>query len=108
MNQTTRIAGGALAVSVLAGCGSIVNGSSNPSAPFDDGLSGSEEQFNRMTGPCVDQAARLTGLDRRSIGVLDRIRTGGGPLLTMSAGGTKYSCRLEDNGRVTVFSEYAN
>jgi hypothetical protein len=61
-----------------------------------------------MADPCIAQAARMTGLNRGAIVVTDRIRTGGGPLLTLNAGGTRYSCRLEDDGRVTVFSEYAN
>lgn len=74
----------------------------------NDGLSGSPDQFNRMENPCIDQAARMTGLSRGQISVTNRIRTGGGPLLTLNAGGTKYSCRLEDNGSVTVFSEFAN
>jgi uncharacterized protein YgiM (DUF1202 family) len=73
-----------------------------------DGLSGTQDQFNRMANPCIAQASRLTGVNRGSITVLGQIRTGGGPLLTLSAAGTKYSCRLESNGSVTVFSEFAN
>jgi len=74
----------------------------------NDGLSGTPVQFDRMVTPCVAQAARLTGASRGSIRVLDRIRTGGGPILTLSAAGGKYTCRLEANNSVTVFSEYAN
>ena len=73
-----------------------------------DGLSGTPVQFDWMVTPCVAQAARLTGASRGSIRVLDRIRTGGGPILTLSAAGGKYTCRLEANDSVTVFSEYAN
>ena len=76
--------------------------------PADDGLSGSPEQFAAMERPCVEQASRLTGVAQRAISVLDRIRTGGGPILTLDAAGTKYTCRLEDDGGVTVFSEFAN
>ncbi len=74
----------------------------------NDGLSGTPVQFDRMVTPCVAQAARLTGASRGSIRVLDRIRTGGGPILTLSVAGGKYTCRLEANDSVTVFSEYAN
>ena len=74
----------------------------------DDGLSGTQDQFSMMTGPCVAQAARMTGAEQGSIVVTDQIRTGGGPLLTLDADGTPYSCRLEDDGSVTVFSEFAN
>lgn len=108
MNQVIRIAVSAIAVSALAGCGTTGNDDSGSTGSVDDGLSGSQEQFERMTGPCISQAARMTGLSQSAITVMDRIRTGGGPLLTLSAGGTKYSCRLEDNGKVTVFSEFAN
>ncbi len=76
--------------------------------PPNDGLSGTEAQFNSMTSPCINQASRLTGVPARDINITNRIRTGGGPLLTLEAAGTKYSCRLEDNGTVTVFSEFAN
>jgi len=81
--------------------GSASSGSNN-------GLSGTPVQFDRMVTPCVAQAARLTGASRGSIRVLNRIRTGGGPILTLSAAGGKYTCRLEANNSVTVFSEYAN
>ena len=81
--------------------GSASSGSNN-------GLSGTPVQFDRMVTPCVAQAARLTGASRGSIRVLNRIRTGGGPILTLSAAGGKYTCRLEANDSVTVFSEYAN
>jgi hypothetical protein len=97
-------------VAALAGCGTTtsVDTGMSPTGPVGDGLSGTQAQFDSMTNPCIAQAARMTGLSRGAIVVTDRIRTGGGPLLTLSAGGTKYSCRLEDNGTVTVFSEYAN
>ncbi|MBK1703592.1 hypothetical protein CKO40_03230 [Halochromatium glycolicum] len=74
----------------------------------NDSLQGTPEQFSRMTQPCIAQASRMTGVSPGSITIIDRIRTGGGPLLTLNAGGTKYSCRLEDDGSVTVFSEFAN
>lgn len=90
---TTGVAG------LLAGCMEV---------PANDGLSGSTTQFDSMEQPCRTQAARLTGVPKGAIIVTDRLRTGGGPLLTLSAAGMNYSCRLEDNGSVTVFSEFAN
>lgn len=110
MNRQLRIAACAVALVMMSGCGSTTNGggSASISGAMDDGLSGTTAQFNRMRSPCIDQAQRMTGLDRTAISVTDEIRTGGGPLLTLNAGGSKYSCRLEDNGSVTVFSEYAN
>lgn len=80
----------------------------NAGSSANDGLSGTPAQFDRMVMPCIAQASRLTGASRGSIRILDRIRTGGGPILTLSANGAKYTCRLESNGNVTVFSEYAN
>jgi hypothetical protein len=73
-----------------------------------DGLSGTEAQFSQMEQPCIAQAARLTGVSRGAIFVRERIRTGGGPLLVLDAGGAAFSCRFEDDGSVTVFSEFAN
>ena len=90
------------AATVLAGCVETTGSSAN------DGLSGTEAQFNAMTAPCIDQAARYTNYPAMDINIADRIRTGGGPLLVLDAGGRRVSCRLEDNGSVTVFSEYAN
>ena len=105
--QFLRIASACVALSFVVGCAS--SGSSvDTGSSINDGLSGTLDQFSQMTGPCIDQAQRMTGLDRAAITVTDQIRTGGGPLLTLDAGGTKYSCRREEDGRVTVFSEYAN
>jgi hypothetical protein len=50
----------------------------------------------------------MTGLRQGRIVVTNRIRTGGGPLLALDAAGTRYSCRLEYRGGVTVFSEHIN
>lgn len=61
-----------------------------------------------MRAHCIAQAANKTGLPRSAIAVTSRIETGGGPLITLDAGGQSLSCRREANGRVTVFSEYAN
>ncbi|SNT41095.1 hypothetical protein SAMN05421757_1184 [Tropicimonas sediminicola] len=98
-----RISALALTAAALGGCvetsGSATGGS---------GLSGTDTQFNAMTGPCIEQASRMTGASQGAIRVLDRIQTGGGPILTLDAAGAKYTCRLEDNGSVTVFSEFAN
>lgn len=104
------VARAALVAAMLAGCGGGSGGDRPaPSAPpANDGLSGSPEQFAAMERPCVEQAARLTGVAQGTISVLDRIQTGGGPILTLDAAGTKYTCRLENDGGVTVFSEFAN
>ncbi len=112
---------GALCTFGLSACSETANqgGSLQPSGSMtqlpapasqmgNDGLSGSPDQFARMANPCIEQAARMRGLGQGQVVVTDQIRTGGGPLLTLDAAGTKLSCRLEDNGSVTVFSEYAN
>ncbi len=101
MKNVIIIVIGATALGAAAGCVET-SGNSN------DGLSGSEAQFNAMTAPCIDQAARYTGYPAMDINISDRVRTGGGPLLVLDAGGQRVSCRLEDNGQVTVFSEFAN
>ena len=106
MIRFTTLVVASSALAALVGCASSTGVERN--AGTSDGLSGSEAQFNRMTNPCIAQASRMTGVSRGSIVVTDRIRTGRGPLLTLTAGGTKYSCRLEDDGSVTVFSEFAN
>ena len=96
----------ASAIVALAGCQS--DSSMDTSAPRDDSLSGTLEQFEMMNEPCIQQASRMTGVHPTNIYVTNRIRTGGGPLLVLKSAGKKYSCRLEDDGSVTVFSEYAN
>ena len=101
MTKGIKLAAGAAALIVLAAC-------VEDSGSSGSGLSGTQSQFDAMTGPCISQASRLTGVRQSAISVMDRIPTGGGPLLTLNVGGTKYSCRLEDNGSVTVFSEFAN
>ena len=106
MIRYLRLTAAAATVAMLAGCASS-NDAARGASP-DDGLSGKQNQFDGMTSPCIAQASRMTGLSRGAIVVTDRIRTGGGPLLTLTAGGTNYSCRLEDDGSVTVFSEFAN
>jgi hypothetical protein len=106
MPPALKILLAASAMTALAGCTSDSSMDSSP--PKDDNLSGTRAQFDMMEDPCIDQASRMTGVHHTNIYVTNRIRTGGGPLLTLNAGGTKYSCRLEDNGSVTVFSEYAN
>lgn len=102
MINTLKFFAGSMALVALAGCVET-SGSAN-----NDGLSGSEAQFNSMTAPCIDQAARYTGYPAMDINISDRVRTGGGPLLVLDAGGQRVSCRLENNGQVTVFSEFAN
>ncbi|MEX5729148.1 hypothetical protein Ga0609869_002501 [Rhodovulum iodosum] len=94
----------ALVTATVAGCVE----ESGPAMAPDDGLSGTPDQFASMTAPCVAQAARLTGVPQGAVVVLDRIRTGGGPILTLQAAGAPYTCRQEADGSVTVFSEFAN
>jgi hypothetical protein len=110
MKQSLTLVAAGAAMLLTAGCGS--SGSTGTSvdrgANADDGLSGTQSEFNSMTNPCIAQASRMTGLGRGAIVVTDRIRTGGGPLLTLDAGGTRYSCRREGDGSVTVFSEFAD
>ncbi|MBF9058451.1 hypothetical protein HKCCSP123_04580 [Rhodobacterales bacterium HKCCSP123] len=96
-----KITAFAVVTAGLAGC---VDMGGAPS----DGLSGTEAQFNSMTAPCIDQAARFSGYPAIDINIVDRIQTGGGPLLVLDAGGQRLSCRLEADGSVTVFSEFAN
>ncbi len=102
MKNMIRFACGAAAIGAVAGCvetgGSVAN----------DGLSGTDAQFNTMTAPCIDQAARFANFPAMDINIAERIRTGGGPLLVLDAGGQRLSCRLEPDGSVTVFSEFAN
>ncbi|WP_300535232.1 hypothetical protein [uncultured Mameliella sp.] len=96
-------------LTVVAGCGALTGClETGPSSPPDDGLKGSPAQFSSMAQPCIAQASRLTGVAAGSISVTDQIRTGGGPLLVLNVGGANYSCRQEPDGRVTVFSEFAN
>lgn len=101
--KTIKIIGLTVAAAVLAGCVETTGTSA-----VNDGLSGTEAQFNAMTAPCIDQAARYANYPAMDINIADRIRTGGGPLLVLDAGGQRLSCRLESDGRVTVFSEFAN
>jgi outer membrane murein-binding lipoprotein Lpp len=96
----------ASAMAALAGCQS--DSSMDTSAPRDNSLSGTLAQFEMMKEPCIQQASRMTGVHPTNIYVANSIRTGGGPLLILKSAGKKYSCRLEDDGSVTVFSEYAN
>ncbi len=100
--KTINMTSLAVAAAALAGCVETSGTSS------DTGLSGTQSQFDTMTSPCIAQASRLTGASQSSIRILDRIQTGGGPILTLDAAGSKYTCRLEDDGSVTVFSEFAN
>lgn len=104
MKDAIGIVIGAAALAAVAGCVETGGGGSAPS----DGLSGTDAQFNAMTAPCIDQAARFANYPAMDINIADRIRTGGGPLLVLDAGGQRLSCRLESDGSVTVFSEFAN
>lgn len=105
MKNAMKLVIGAAALAGLAGC--VETGGSGSGAP-SAGLSGTDAQFNAMTAPCIDQAARLANFPAQDINIADRLQTGGGPLLVLVAGGQRLSCRLEDDGSVTVFSEFAN
>ena len=104
MKTVMKMVIGPAALAALAGCVEDTGSSSAPAA----GLSGTEAQFNAMTAPCIDQAARYTNFPAIDLNIVDRLQTGGGPLLVLDAGGQRVSCRLEPNGNVTVFSEFAN
>lgn len=99
MTNTIKLFIGATVLAALAGCVETSGG---------DGLSGSDAEFNAMTAPCIDEAARITGFPAIDINIASRVRTGGGPLLVLDAGGQNWSCRTESDGSVTVFSEFAN
>lgn len=101
--NTIKMTALAVTAAALAGCVETDGGTTGGS-----GLSGTQGQFNAMTSPCINQAARYASYPARDINIVDRIRTGGGPLLVLDAGGQRLSCRLEDDGSVTVFSEFAN
>jgi len=102
MQRLPGIAIGLVAAIALSGCTDTTGPTYNP------GLSGTPDQFARMEGPCLSQASRQTGIPTNQIVVTSRLQTGGGPLLTLDSRGTKLSCRMESNGSVTVFSEFAN
>jgi len=99
MNKTL-FAASLVCVTALAGC--------LEDSGSDTGLSGTDAQFAAMEGPCRAQASRLTSIPGDQIAVTSKLQTGGGPLLVLDARGTSYSCRLEADGSVTVFSEFAN
>ena len=107
MTHTTKLAAMAVALAGLAS-GVQTTETKSTETSGNDGLSGSPAQFADMEHPCINQASHLTGVPTTAILIQDRIRTGGGPLLTLTAAGTKYSCRRESDGRVTVFSEFAD
>ncbi len=104
MISKTSLVASAVVLIGLAGCVEDTGGSKRG----DSHLKGTKNQFAKMHDPCLHQAARLTGIPKNQIVVTDRLKTGGGPILTLSARGTPYTCRLNANGTVTVFSEFAN
>ena len=104
MDSKIKIMIGAAVLAALAGCAETTGG--GPSV--NDGLSGRDAQFDAMTAPCINQAARMTGFPAKDINIAERIRTGGGALLVLDVGGQNWSCRSESDGSVTVFSEFAN
>lgn len=105
MKKVVKLVIGAAALGAVAGC--VETGGSG-SGSASDGLNGTDAQFNAMTAPCIDQAARYANYPARDINISERLQTGGGPLLVLDAGGQRLSCRLEPDGSVTVFSEFAN
>lgn len=96
-----RIALGTALLVGLAGCVEDTGSSGS-------GSSGTPSQVDSMVGPCISQAARMTGVPTGAVVITQRLETGGGPLVTLEAAGVPYSCRRESDGSVTVFSEYAN
>ena len=58
--------------------------------------------FSAMERPCRRQAAAYTGLPRSSVNIIDRVRTGQGPVLTLRVGRGTYYCRRQPGGGVTV------
>lgn len=104
MDSKLKIMIGAAVFAALAGCVETIGGG----ASVNDGLSGSDAQFDAMIAPCINQAARMTGFPAKDINIAERIRTGGGALLVLDVGGQNLSCRSESDGSVTVFSEFAN
>lgn len=104
MDSKLKIVIGAAVLAALAGC--VETTGEGPSV--NDGLSETDAQFDAMTAPCINQAARMTGFPAKDINIAERIRTGGGALLVLDAGGQNWSCRSESDGSVTVFSEFAN
>lgn len=98
---------GIMTIAIVAACAGLA-------ACVDDmesqgeGMSGTPSQFDAMEGRCLSQAASMTGVPQSAIGITDRLQTGGGPILTLDAAGSAYTCRLEDDGSVTVFSEFAD
>ena len=101
MISPIRLIAAAGALAALTGCGSDMEDAVTPAVASD-------ERFETMTDPCLEKAARFSGQPLNNITVTGQSMTGGGPLLTLSAGGTPLSCRLDSDGSVTVFSEYAN
>jgi hypothetical protein len=97
-----KLAAATIALAALAGC------ADRGDSDADTGLGGTSAQFDAMTNPCIEQAATVSGLAPGNILVTDKTQTGGGPLLTLSAAGADYGCRMEADGSVTVFSEFAN
>ena len=104
MDSKLKIMIGASVLAALAGC--VETSGGGPSV--NDGLSGSDAQFDAMSAPCINQAARMTEFPAKDINIAERIRTGGGALLVLDVGGQNWSCRSESDGSVTVFSEFAN
>ena len=51
------------------------------------GLSGAKTQFDDMIGPCKRQAARVIGIARSTIEILENIRTGERSILALTARG---------------------
>ena len=61
-----------------------------------------------MREACLAHAVRLTGAASSGITMRAPIETAGGPFIGMTINGASYGCRLEADGSVTVFSQFAN
>lgn len=88
----------ATATVALAGCAEDGGGS---------GQSGITDEFTLMASPCIEEAAVISGESQSSISAGEHILTSRGPILILNVAGESYRCRLEDDGTVTVSSEFA-
>ncbi len=95
-----RLAFGPALLFVVAGCVETVASSG--------GLSDNIEAPAGMAEACLSQAVRLTGVPSSGIEMRAPIETGGGPFIGITIAGESYGCRTEDDGSVTVFSQFAN
>ena len=68
----------------------------------DQAGAGGGDVFTPMVRPCRGQTAAYTGLPLRSVNIVDRVTTGQGPVLTLSAGRGTYFCSRRPDGGFSV------